>query len=121
MKHDINYDLDDFADILKEDDRYDRRAYAFVHAAIRDITADGQHISGQDLLEEFREYALDEFGPMTYTVLTEWGIQNCSDIGEIVFHLVDSKRIGKSDNDSKADFIGGYSFTEAFLDPYAAR
>src|SRR2546422_8271263 len=45
-----------------------------------------RHVSGQELLDGIREYALQLFGPMTLTVLEEWGIKRCEDFGEIVFN-----------------------------------
>jgi len=111
----IDWSADTFADILKDDDRYDPRAYALVMAVVEGVT---EHISGGELLERFRDFALDEFGPMAYAVLTDWGVKTCSDVGEIVFSLADTKRIGKTEHDSRADFIGGYDFREAFLGPF---
>ena len=43
----------------------------------------------------------------------------CEDVGEIVFNLFETKRIGKTENDSREDFIGGFDFRTEFLDPYA--
>jgi phosphoribosylformylglycinamidine synthase len=77
-----------------------------------------EHITGGELLERFRDFTLDEFGPMSYAVLTDWGVRNCGDVGEIVFNLVETKRLGKTERDSRADFIGGYDFREAFLGPF---
>lgn len=119
----IDYDSDEFADILKEDTRYDARAYAFILAAVKDVTDtdDGpKQVGAHELLDGIADFALDEFGPMTYTVFTEWGVKSTEDIGEIVYHLVDTHRIGKSDTDDRADFIGGFDFREEFLAPYEA-
>ena len=116
----IDWARDDFSDIIKDDDRYDPRAYALTSVVIGESTGDGRHISGQELLERFRDFVLDEFGPMSFTVLADWGVNCCADVGEIVFNLVESGRIGKTESDSRADFIGGYDFREAFLDPYVA-
>ena len=113
----IDWNADNFADILREDDRYDPRAYAFVLAVMEGVS---ENITGAEVLERFRDFALDEFGPMTYAVLSDWGVKSCSDVGEIVFSLVDSGRLGKTDRDSRADFIGGYDFREEFLGPFEA-
>ena len=113
----IDWNADNFADIMRDDDRYDPRAYALVLAVMSGV---GENISGMELLERFRDFVLDEFGPMSYAVLSDWGVKNCADVGEIVFNLVESGRLGKSERDSRADFIDGYDFREAFLDPYEA-
>ncbi len=115
----INYSADDFSDIVAKDKRYDARAYALLQAAIHELSGDeGRHCSGQDILEVFRDLALDQFGPLAYTVLTEWGLACTEDIGEMVFNLVESKRIGRDEEDSAESFAGGYDFKEAFLAPY---
>ena len=65
-----------------------------------------------------RDYALDMFGPMTPTVLSEWGIHSCEDFGEIVFNLIQHKQATQSQSDSRDDFKGGYDFDEAFRKPF---
>ena len=97
----IRYETDDFSDILAKDARFDSRAYDFVLQVIAEASADAKgHVTGQELLEYFRDLALD------------------ADVGTIVFNLYDTKRIGKTDSDSPADFIGGFDFKEEFLGPY---
>ena len=116
----IAYEKDDFSDILKKDDRFDSRAYDFVLEVIHEATAaSGGHVSGQELLAFFRDLALDAYGPLAYTVLNDWGVRCCEDVGAIVFNLYDAKRISKTKTDSQADFVGGFNFKHEFLDPYA--
>ncbi len=112
--------------ILERDTRYDRDAYLFIREAL-DFTVklqkkSGQalprHVTGQELLEGLRRCALLQFGPMTKTVLSYWGIKQCEDFGEIVFNMVDSSILGKHERDSRDDFKGGYDFDEAFVKPY---
>ena len=116
----IVYEKEPYADILARDRRYDSRAYDFVLDVIAEASdeAKGEHVSGQELLAWFRDIAIDTWGPMAYTVLTDWGITCCEDVGEIVFNLYDVKRIKKQDSDSRADFIGGFDFRDEFLEPY---
>ncbi len=118
---DTIFEKEDYADILARDSRYDSRAYDFVLDVIHEATSQAKgHVSGQELLSWFRDIALDQWGPMSYTVLADWGVTCCEDVGEIVFNLYDAGRIGKTDSDSRADFIGGFSFKEEFLEPYDA-
>ena len=70
------------------------------------------------MLEGFRDLALEEYGPLTKTVLEEWGIVNCSDVGEIVFQLVSLGVLGKSENDKLDDFEELWSFADAFELPF---
>ena len=115
----IDFESDDFADIVAKDKRFDARAYALLMDVVHYLSGEeGKHCSGQDVLEEFKERALDQYGPMTYTVLTEWGLACTEDIGALMFNLVDAHRIGRDENDTADAFANGYSFKEAFLAPY---
>ena len=108
-------------EILRRDPRYSEAAYAFVRAGL-DFTVrrlkKPRHVSGGELLEGLREFALNEFGPMARTTLAEWGITRTEDVGEIVFNMVESGLLGKTDEDSRADFAGGYDFDQAFREPF---
>jgi uncharacterized repeat protein (TIGR04138 family) len=112
------------APILTKDDRYTAEAYVFVREGL-DHTVKKlkthRHVSGQELLDGMREYALKEFGPVTKRVLSEWGITECVDFGNIVFNLVDEGLLGKTDEDSIEDFREGYDFNEAFIQPFQPK
>lgn len=107
--------------ILRQDPRYTAEAYAFVRAGldftVRRLKAT-RHISGRELLDGIREFALEEFGPMTQTLLAGWGITCTEDVGEIVFNMVESGLLGKTDQDSREDFAKGYDFEQAFRKPF---
>ena len=113
-------------EICKKDPRYHPDAYFFLVEAldvtVKDIRKNqpdhGRHVTGKELLEGIKEYALDEFGPLTFTVFAEWGIHATLDFGEIVFNLVEAGRLGKTEKDSREDFKDGYSFEVAFLHPF---
>lgn len=120
----------EFADTVKaihqKDSRFDREAYYFVREAL-DFTskmlnkpAEGsrRHVSGIELLEGIRGYAIQELGPMSRTVLNSWGIQRTEDFGEIVFNLVETGKLGKTDEDRREDFANGYDFHEVFIKPF---
>lgn len=119
--------------ILTKDTRYHRDAYYFVRDALdvaqRKFAKSGgkaakdkpAHVNGQQLLEGIRAHALEQFGPLTLMVLEEWGVRRCEDFGEIVFNMVDSSLLGKTENDSRDDFKGGYDFFEAFRKPYLPK
>lgn len=115
--------------ISREDSRYQPQVYYFVRHAldftikqIRKRTGrkveQGNHVSGAELLEGIREYALKQYGPLTYMLLHEWGVRKCDDFGNIVFNLVDYGVLGKTEKDSKDDFAGVYDFRKAFLKPF---
>jgi uncharacterized repeat protein (TIGR04138 family) len=112
--------------ILKQDGRYDRDAYYFVREGLdftikmlkKQTPGPKRHVTGQELLEGLRRYALQQFGPMTKTVLNYWGVHRCEDFAEIVFNMVDEGVLGKSENDRREDFKNGYDFDEVFVKPY---
>ena len=111
----------------KIDPRYQAGAYDFVrealHIAVKKYRGgdEGQHVTGKELLEGVREYALKEFGPMALTVLTQWGLRCGSDVGNIVYNLIKVGYFGKSDGDSLEDFDGGFDFEEAFTTPFLPK
>jgi uncharacterized repeat protein (TIGR04138 family) len=112
--------------ILQQDSCYHRDAYFFLREALEHTQKivgkanKGQirHVSGQELLNGIREYALEQFGPMTLTVFEEWGIRSCDDFGEMVFKMVEHNLLAKTDKDSRDDFRNGYDFKEAFCKPF---
>ena len=119
MKHPNTEEI--FQGILDRDPRYTAEAYTFVRAGLDHTVRrleKPRHISGQELLDGIREFALSEFGPMAKTVLNGWGIQRTEDVGEIVFNMVETGLLGKTEKDSRADFADGYDFDEAFCKPF---
>jgi uncharacterized repeat protein (TIGR04138 family) len=64
-----------------------------------------------------RDLALHRFGPMARTVLEHWGIGRTTDVGNIVFALVECGVLIKQDEDSLADFDNVFDFDEAFGQP----
>jgi len=115
--------------ILAKDARYQRDAYLFVKdaldytqkLAVKTGPGKMRHVTGQELLAGIRTYALEQFGPMTLTVFAEWGIHSCHDFGEIVFNMVESSLLAKTEHDSREDFKDGYDFEEAFRKPFQPR
>lgn len=103
--------------ITEVDKRYKAEAYNFVMEALaftlRKI-ARPRHVSGQELLEGIREYALQQFGLLTRTVLQHWGVRCTEDFGEIVFNMVETGLLGKTTQDSRDDFKDRYDFKKAF-------
>jgi uncharacterized repeat protein (TIGR04138 family) len=115
--------------ICKEDPRFDKKAYGFIRLGLdhtvkelrkKDATRAGKsfHVSGPELLEGLRIYALDQFGPLTKTVLNAWGIKRCTDFGDIVFNLIEYNVFSKTENDQREDFSDIYTFEEAFVKPF---
>ncbi|MBR2837978.1 MAG: hypothetical protein IKE55_04295 [Kiritimatiellae bacterium] len=114
----IDFSADSFEDIVGRDPRYDARAYALLMDCVRYLGKEGRHVSGGEVLDEFRERTLDQYGPLSYDVLAEWGVSSTEDVGEMMFNLAEGRRIQKGESDTPESFAGGYDFKEAFLGPY---
>lgn len=119
--------------LCQKDPRYTPQAYHLVRLALdhaqnkvhgelkKNAEAKGiiqRHVSGGELLDGFREYVLNTYGPMSYHLLQNWGLKKTVDVGHIVFQLIEAGLFGKSDEDDLADFENLYDFKEAFLYPF---
>ncbi len=112
--------------ICAADQRYDAEAYRFVRDALdftirlleKPRTGASRHVSGRELLNGIRRYALSEYGPMSLRVLRTWGLHATEDFGEIIFNLVDLGVLGRTDEDRREDFANGYAFEQAFVAPF---
>lgn len=107
--------------LCERDSRYKPEAYNFVLAALTyTLTRVGEvrHVTGRELLEGLRELCLESFGPMSKEVLNHWGVRECSDVGHVVFNLVDEGLLRKTETDSLKDFEDGFDFEEEFINNY---
>lgn len=116
--------------ICGKDNRYAPGAYFFIIDAL-DFTARAlnrggkegaaRHVTGQELSEGTRKFALQQFGPMALTVLRTWGVRRTEDFGELVYNLIESGKLGRTEADRKEDFANGYDFEEAFAAPFRPK
>jgi len=133
------------ANLLREDRRYRIEAYVFVFEALnfaQNVLGMGtkteseplaepaereesdkpeRHVSGQELCEATRRFALAQFGYMAKTVLNSWGIYSTSDFGEIVFNLIRVGQMRKTRTDRREDFDNVYDFDTAFREGFEIR
>jgi uncharacterized repeat protein (TIGR04138 family) len=111
-------------DIVDEVGLYPIAAYEFlqeglsytvskVHGEVTEPNV-SRHVGGKDLCEGLRERALQKWGLMAGTVLKRWNICRTLDFGRIVFALVDSGYMQKTDDDTLDDFRDVYDFKTAF-------
>lgn len=113
--------------VLRNDPRYKIEAYQFVREALSyaqevmglgvaesvpggDAQQPERHLTGQQLCEASRQYALDQYGLLAKTVLESWGIKTTDDFGEIVYNLIEVDLMKKSDHDRREDFDGVFDF-----------
>ncbi len=102
-------------EIVKKDSRYKSDAYEFLMRALwftqNKLKKEG-HISGRDLVLGIRDFILEQYGPMAKVVLHHWGIKKTDDFGDIVFNMVESGLLRKTDEDSRDDFKNVYDFDQ---------
>jgi uncharacterized repeat protein (TIGR04138 family) len=134
---------DPFVALLQEDRRYKPEAYIFIFEALNyaqnilgmgaekpselhshaasanqpDETAE-RHVTGQELCEAIRVYALHQYGYMAKIVLNSWGLHSTADFGEVVFNLIRIGKMKKTPSDTRVDFNDLYDFDTAFRDDF---
>ena len=112
--------LQKMTEISQRDQRYPREALLFVLNGIQwSFVELGQrrHLSGQEFTEMLVAYARQEFGDLAHTVFQEWGVFSTSDLGEIVYLLIDAGLMTKQDEDSIEDFDDVLDLEEALRAP----
>ena len=115
--------------IVKREPRFTKDAYFFLKEALDRTVTERQnndpnvahHVTAQELLQGFKEFALEEFGPMAATLLAEWGVTSSSDIGTMVFALIEEGIFGKQESDERSDFDEGFDFHQCFVSPYLPK
>lgn len=115
-------------DVARRDRRYAYEAYEFVFQALEhthkllgrdppDENADPHepkyHVSGPQLVEGIRLYALQEFGLMASVVFRLWGVRRTDDFGEIVFNLIEAELMSKTAEDRREDFHNLFDLEES--------
>src|SRR5947207_7568774 len=121
--------------IVEEVGLYPIEAYEFIHSGlaytvqkihgqIKDPTKlkmeekKSYHVTGRNLSEGLREFALLRWGMLARTVLKRWNITRTEDFGRIVFALVENGHMSKTENDTIEDFKNVYDFATAFDENY---
>ena len=135
--------LHPIARLLKQDRRYAFEAYVFVFEAlgyaqnVLEMGAESpgeaaqrpqqegeeeqpaeRHVTGQELCEAIRRFALQQYGYMAKTVLNSWGVNKTGDFGEIVFNLIRIGQMRKTPRDRREDFDDAYDFETAFMQEF---
>ena len=122
------------AQLLEKDRRYTFEAYVFLFEALNfaqtvlqmgaesptepiaeneEPPGEQHHVTGQELCEAIRRFALHQYGYMAKTVLNSWGIHGTADFGEIVFNLIRVGQMRKTPSDARVDFDNVYDFDTA--------
>ncbi len=105
--------------------RYPVEAFAFVrrgldytvhrtHEDIESLSDEQRHVSGKQLCQGLRDYAVDQYGALARTILKRWNIHRTEDFGRIVFAMVESGLMQATENDTVRDFDAVFDFDGAF-------
>lgn len=97
--------------------QYKIEGYSFLLSALNFTVSKlekPRHVSGPELLDGIRLFALDQFGPLARNVLNHWGVYQTVDFGNMVFALIEVDLMRKNDDDSIEDFKNGFDFETAF-------
>ncbi|MDG1872324.1 MAG: hypothetical protein P8J27_00330 [Mariniblastus sp.] len=73
-----------------------------------------RHLTGQQLCESIRQYALNQYGYMSKVVLKSWNIRTTSCFGDIVYNMISAGIMKKSSEDKRSHFDDVYAFEEVF-------
>lgn len=79
-----------------------------------EATESERHLTGQQLCEAIRLYALEQYGYMAQTVLKSWGVTRTGDFGEIVFNLIEIGQMRKTSEDRREHFDDVFDFDKGF-------
>lgn len=126
----MNRDTEALLTAVRTDGRYSVAAYLFVRDALA-FAADNQaveslggedgepvrktrHVTGQQLCEGIRQYALNQYGYMSRLVLNSWGLHNTSDFGNVVYNMIAVGILKKSSNDRRKHFDNVFDFEDVF-------
>ncbi|TWU59188.1 hypothetical protein Poly51_19740 [Rubripirellula tenax] len=131
---DMKSPLQAMRELLAEDTRYKIEAYQFIREALQyahenmdkvttptlsdteetDQDVDARHVTGQQLCQACRMYALQQYGYLAKMVLANWGVERTGDFGDLVYNLIRIEQMRKSESDRREDFDDVYCFDDAF-------
>lgn len=131
----MSHDQSPIVRLLEIDDRYSFDAYLFVREGLNyavEVLQLGQsedsefepsydrgdegerHITGQELCDALRRYAIHQYGFLAKIVLGEWGVNATGDFGEIVYNMIKVGLMKQSSDDERSHFDDVYDFDVAF-------
>ncbi len=116
--------IESMEDVIIADGRYPPDAYAFLHEGLNRAVRNAygpdarrghhQHVTGSQICCALRDLAVERWGMLARTVLSDWGITGTIDFGNMVYLLIEHGFMKKTDQDDIEDFRDVYDFSEAF-------
>ena len=123
--------------LIDKDPRYPIEAYYFVREALafaadsmelgtdpglpgyeEEVNRTDRHLTGQQLCEAIRQFALNQFGYMAQVVLQSWNIHDTSGFGDIVYNMIGIGMMKKSAHDRRSHFEDVFDFEEVFTENF---
>ena len=107
--------------LIEKDPRFKLEAYLFINDSLvlaQKRAGKKRHITGLELLQAFRDLAIQRYGQMANAVLNSWGLHTTDDIGAAVFNLVNAGLMSKTDSDRLTDFHAVFDFNQVFIQNY---
>jgi uncharacterized repeat protein (TIGR04138 family) len=99
-------------DCRKRNPRFSQEAYdlvfkALLHARIKEGFKPqncSEHVTAREMVQACKVLAIETWGTSAIDRLKSWGIETSSDIGDLVFLLIENRILGKQPNDRRSDF-----------------
>ena len=126
MKHPV------IVSLLHRDPRYAYEAYEFMFEALThtqkmfdrspkvgEEPGKEHHVTGPEIVRGAVDLARREYGLLAQTVFHQWGVRRTSDLGELVFNLIESQLLSKTDTDSREDFRDVFDLDRALVESFA--
>lgn len=110
--------------ILSMHQEYAPDAYTFMRSALDSAsrrfnkTDENPHLSAEELYLGFCAALLEEYGPLAKAVTEHWGIYQSSDVGAIVYNLIEVGVFGRQESDTRAQFDHLRSFADILNEPF---
>jgi len=119
---------DELKTVTVRDARYSIDAYEFAFAALEHARRSqyrasrllvrsrarrkvpSRHVTGQELCYAARDLARGLYGRLAYLVVSGWGLKSTSDLGAVVYNLIDAGILNTSPDDRREDFDDVYDF-----------
>lgn len=113
-------------EIMSRHTEYAPEAYEFMRDAldfaIEKHGKDGERkLNASALYRGLCEYAVEQFGPMSYPVLNFWGITESCDVGNVVYNLIEAGVFSKDKNDTRREFDTLPSLRDEVEAPYRLK
>ena len=104
--HDISENRRKINDFCQQSGKYAPDAYEFITSCVIDQVNNldrVRHLSAQELVLGIKQQLRNQFGFLACDILKEWNIKRPSDIGVIVFDLINLNILCAADDDRQSD------------------